>query len=71
MQLRQTNLKQTGLKQKNLKHKHITSFQIIILGFMSVIILGSIMLMMPAATRDGKGAVFSDALFTPLLTQSV
>lgn len=29
-----------------------------------MIILGSIMLMMPAATRDGKGAVFSDALFT-------
>lgn len=52
------------IKRQNLKHKNITSFQIIILGFLSVIILGSILLMMPVATRDGKGAVFSDALFT-------
>lgn len=52
------------VKWQNLKHKHITSFQIIILGFLSVIILGSILLMLPVATRDGKGAVFSDALFT-------
>ena len=52
------------MKQQNLKRRHITSFQIIILGFLSVIILGSILLMLPAATRDGKGAVFSDALFT-------
>ena len=48
----------------HLKHKHITSFQIIILGFLSLIILGSILLMLPIATRDGKGARFSDALFT-------
>lgn len=52
------------IKRQNLKHKHITSFQIIILGFLSVIILGSIPLMLPVSTRDGKGAVFSDALFT-------
>lgn len=52
------------IKRQNLKHKHITSFQIIILGFLSVIIFGSVLLMLPAATRDGKGAVFSDALFT-------
>ena len=52
------------MKQQSLKHKHITSFQIIILGFLSMIILGSILLMLPVATRDGNGAVFSDALFT-------
>ncbi|MDD6844181.1 MAG: potassium transporter TrkG, partial [Clostridia bacterium] len=52
------------IKRQNLKHKHITSFQIIILGFLSVIILGSILLMLPVSTRDGRGAVFSDALFT-------
>ncbi len=52
------------MKRQNLKHKHITSFQIIILGFLSVIILGSLLLMLPFATRDGKGAVFLDALFT-------
>lgn len=52
------------MKRKNLKYKHITSFQIIILGFLSVIILGSILLMLPISTQDGKGAVFLDALFT-------
>ena len=52
------------MKRQHLKYKHITSFQIIILGFLSVIILGSILLMLPVATRDDKGAVFSDALFT-------
>ena len=52
------------IKRQNLKHKHITSFQIIILGFLSVIILGSILLMLPVSTRDGRGAAFSDALFT-------
>lgn len=46
------------------KIRHITSFQIIILGFMSIIILGSILLMLPIATVDGKGAGFIDALFT-------
>lgn len=39
------------IKRQNPKHKHITSFQIIILDFLSVIILGSILLMLPVATR--------------------
>ncbi|MGN1418800.1 MAG: TrkH family potassium uptake protein [Acutalibacteraceae bacterium] len=52
------------LGRKTKKRKHLTSFQIIILGFLSIIILGSILLMLPFATRDGKGASFSDALFT-------
>ena len=46
------------------KHRHITSFQVIILGFFSVIIFGSLLLMLPLATQDGGGASFSDALFT-------
>lgn len=44
--------------------KHITSFQIIILGFLSIIMIGSLLLMLPIATLDGKGAAFTDALFT-------
>lgn len=44
--------------------KRISSSQIIILGFAAVILLGSLLLMLPFATRDGRGAVFSDALFT-------
>lgn len=51
-------------KRKKSKHYHITSFQIIILGFLSVILIGSLLLMLPIATRSGNGASFSDALFT-------
>ena len=36
-----------------------------------MIILGSILLMLPIATRDGKGAVFSDALITATSTVCV
>lgn len=51
-------------EQQSIKHKHITSFQIIILGFLSLIVLGSLLLMLPIATKDGEGAIFSDAIFT-------
>ena len=44
--------------------KSLTTPQIIILGFAGVILLGSLLLMLPVATRDGRGAVFADALFT-------
>lgn len=50
--------------KQNLIHKHVTSFQIIILGFLSLIVLGSLLLMLPFATRDGEGAAFADAIFT-------
>ena len=52
------------IKRQRKKHRHITSFQVIILGFLSMILLGSVLLMLPFATNDGKGAEFSDALFT-------
>lgn len=52
------------IKRQKLKHKHITSFQIIILGFLSIIIIGSLLLSLPFAARDGRCASFSDALFT-------
>jgi trk system potassium uptake protein TrkH len=44
--------------------KRFTSSQIIILGFAAVILFGSLLLMLPFATRDGGGASFLDALFT-------
>lgn len=44
--------------------KHITSFQIIILGFLSIIIVGSLLLSLPFATNEHGGASFIDALFT-------
>ena len=43
---------------------HISSFQIIILGFLSVILLGTLLLMLPFSTRSPGCASFSDALFT-------
>lgn len=46
------------------RHRHITSFQVIIFGFFSVILLGSFLLMLPWATQDGQGTSFGDALFT-------
>lgn len=52
------------LEDERKPHRHITSFQVIILGFFSVIMIGSFLLMLPFATQDGAGASFSDALFT-------
>ena len=48
------------LRQK----KKLTSFQIIILGFSGVILLGTLLLMLPAACRAGHRTPFPDALFT-------
>lgn len=48
---------------KKLKDK-MTSFQIIILGFAGVILLGALLLMLPFATRAGEVTSFSKALFT-------
>ena len=44
--------------------KKITSSQIIVLGFLGAILLGALLLMLPFATADGRGASFADALFT-------
>ena len=44
--------------------RHFSSAQIISLGFAAAILLGSLLLMLPFATRDGQGAPFFDAVFT-------
>lgn len=44
--------------------KRLSSSQIIMLGFAVLILFGSILLMLPISTRDGRGAPFSDAVFT-------
>lgn len=46
------------------KKKKPTSFQVIILGFSGVILLGTILLMLPASSRAGTWTSFFDALFT-------
>ncbi|MGM9662652.1 MAG: TrkH family potassium uptake protein [Oscillospiraceae bacterium] len=46
------------------KHERTTPAQIIILGFLLLILVGTALLMLPFATRDGQGAPLLDALFT-------
>lgn len=51
---------------KNLfsRKRRLSSFQIIIIGFLLVILTGSILLMLPISTRNGEITFFADALFT-------
>ena len=44
--------------------KRLTSYQVIILGFLGIILLGSLLLSLPFATRQRVCAPYSDALFT-------
>lgn len=46
------------------KKKHLTSFQIIILGFAGVILAGALILMLPVSSKSGGVTPFIDALFT-------
>ncbi|MBQ9519103.1 MAG: hypothetical protein IJR59_04335, partial [Firmicutes bacterium] len=43
---------------------HLTAFQIIILGFLGLILTGALLLMLPISTKGPGGASFLDALFT-------
>ena len=56
--------KQWGRCNMERIQRKLSTSQWIILGFASVILLGSILLMLPLATRDGEGACFTDAIFT-------
>ncbi len=44
--------------------KKLTSFQIVIIGFLGLILFGAFLLMLPISVRDGHGASVEDALFT-------
>ncbi len=44
--------------------KKLSSFQIIILGFMGLILFGTFLLMLPISVKDGNCASIEDALFT-------
>ena len=43
---------------------HLTSAQVIIIGFLSVILLGTLLLSLPFATQSGERARLLDAMFT-------
>ena len=44
--------------------KKLSSFQIIIAGFLAVILMGTLLLSLPIASKTGAGAPFGDAFFT-------
>ena len=44
--------------------KKLSSFQIICMGFVGAILLGTLLLRLPAATRGPEAASWGDALFT-------
>ena len=46
------------------KKKHLSSFQLIILGFAGVILLGAIILMLPVSSAEGVMTPFNQTLFT-------
>lgn len=46
------------------RKRHLTSFQIIILSFVPVILAGALLLMLPAASRNGRATPFHETLFT-------
>lgn len=46
------------------KLNRISPFQLIIIGFAAIILLGSILLVLPVSSANGRATGFSDALFT-------
>ena len=42
----------------------LSSFQVILLGFAAVILIGAFLLMLPLSSKEGVVTPFSDALFT-------
>lgn len=51
-------------KKQNGSRKHMTSFQVIIISFLFMIIIGTLLLMLPISSVQGKMTSFPDALFT-------
>ena len=51
-------------KNKRIRRKNTTSFQVIIISFACLILVGTMLLMLPVSARHGEMTNFSDALFT-------
>ena len=52
------------MPEKSYKKKHMTSFQLIILGFAGVIFVGTVLLMLPFSSLEKVSTPFHEALFT-------
>jgi trk system potassium uptake protein TrkH len=65
IQNRLTEKKQGALMTNSKKKaKRLTSFQIIFLGFIGVVVLGALILMLPISSQSGGFTPFDQALFT-------
>lgn len=51
-------------RKKLLKNKSTATSQLMLLSFLALILLGALLLMLPAASADGTSTPFSDTLFT-------
>ena len=47
-----------------IKKLKLSSFQIILFGFVAVILIGAFLLMLPISSKSGEGTAFIDSLFT-------
>ena len=54
------------MPEKSYKKKHMTSFQLIIMGFAGVILLGTVLLMLPFSSAEKVITPFHEALLQPL-----
>ena len=52
------------MPEKSYKKKHMTSFQLIIMGFAGVILLGTVLLMLPFSSAEKVITPFHEAFFT-------
>lgn len=52
------------MPEKSYKKKHMTSFQLIIMGFAGVILLGTVLLMLPFSSAEKVITPFHEAIFT-------
>ena len=44
--------------------KHLSSAQVVLIGFLAIILAGSVLLCLPISSADGKVVSYVDALFT-------
>lgn len=57
-------MEQNRTKRANHQPRRFTPSQVIVVGFLAIILLGSLLLMLPISSRSGVRTPFLDALFT-------
>ena len=60
-----------GFLRLRSKNRTTSSFQVILLGFLALILLGALVLMLPFCSRDGSVTPFGDTLFTAVSASCV